>query len=453
MQKGFRFETDKCVGCHACIVACGIENDTAPGFNFRSVLTYNPSIMSEIKHYHLSMACNHCLSPPCVENCPAGAITRDTENGSVRINEKLCIGCSYCTWVCPYDAPVLSPEKGVMTKCDMCAERREEGLNPACVTVCPTGALTFEDMNPEEASQEIPFIPDTPYEPALIAEAPGKIESLSIQYINTYPDEMIKMYAGDPEKREQKISAKKEWPLLLFTLLISFLGALLGGNFLSGIPLDPVVFGIAGTAGIAVTLAHLGKKLRFVNMIKNIRSSWLSREAFFFPVFLFFSMLQLYGIFKPFSGIIALGFSLLTALSGDMLYLRIFTLRKKAVHSSQITLTLLFILTLLTGYVPGIIFFSLVKSSLYIKRKAGKKICLFSCYIRAFWRITAGILLPSVCIIFFPEVSIVLILIIVLSGELTDRWEFYNELDVITPGILMDQILKDDLAGRTEPEK
>jgi len=116
--------------------------------------------------------CNHCDSPPCVRVCPTGA-TWKREDGLVAMDMHRCIGCRYCTVACPYGSrsfnwmppwprekdgeawPNGRPpnpsyptrSKGVVEKCNFCAERLAEGLGPACAEVCEAGAITFGDIN------------------------------------------------------------------------------------------------------------------------------------------------------------------------------------------------------------------------------------------------------------------------------------------------------------------
>ena len=72
---------------------------------------------------YLSMGCNHCLEPTCLEGCPVDAYTKDPVTGIVRHSADACIGCQYCTWNCSYGVPQYNPERGVVGKCDMCHGR------------------------------------------------------------------------------------------------------------------------------------------------------------------------------------------------------------------------------------------------------------------------------------------------------------------------------------------
>jgi anaerobic dimethyl sulfoxide reductase subunit B (iron-sulfur subunit) len=95
--------------------------------------------------YHVSLSCNHCNSPICVFVCPTGAMHKE-ENGLVRVNTKVCVGCGYCTMACPYEAPHISEETHTSAKCDGCYDRTEEGKQPICVEACPLRALEFDDI-------------------------------------------------------------------------------------------------------------------------------------------------------------------------------------------------------------------------------------------------------------------------------------------------------------------
>ena len=144
-QKGFVFDINKCTGCQACSIACEIENELEPGADWRQVTTFNERHVPGVLSFHLSVACNHCVDPPCMKNCPALAYSKDAVTGAVTVDPDLCIGCRYCTWACPYDAPRFNTASGVVEKCTFCQHRLEDGLEPACVTSCPTGALKLAD--------------------------------------------------------------------------------------------------------------------------------------------------------------------------------------------------------------------------------------------------------------------------------------------------------------------
>lgn len=165
MAKGFYFDMTACVGCHTCQIACRDKNNL---YNvseiFRSVKTFECGKYPNPSYYHLSMSCNHCENPKCVEGCPTGAMHK-LENGIVDHDDKVCIGCRYCTWNCPYGAPIYMEELGIVGKCDMCSDLVEQGENPVCVDACLMRALKFgelDDLRAEygaDAVSELPILP------------------------------------------------------------------------------------------------------------------------------------------------------------------------------------------------------------------------------------------------------------------------------------------------------
>ena len=148
----FFFDSGACSGCKACQVACKDKNDLPVGQLWRRIYEVTgggwkkagAAWRQDVFAYNLSLSCNHCEDPICARNCPTRAI-RKREDGIVLIDQDSCIGCKYCAWVCPYGAPQFNPEKGVMGKCDLCADYVDQGKNPGCVDACPMRALDFGD--------------------------------------------------------------------------------------------------------------------------------------------------------------------------------------------------------------------------------------------------------------------------------------------------------------------
>jgi len=146
VKYGMVLDLRKCVGCHACTVSCKFENNVPEG-NFRSwVRVWEKGNFPEVAVSFLPRLCNHCDDPPCVEVCPVTA-TFKIENGTVVIDDDLCIGCAYCVQACPYDMRYINPVTKIADKCDFCRARYGEGLLPACVTSCIGNARIFGDMD------------------------------------------------------------------------------------------------------------------------------------------------------------------------------------------------------------------------------------------------------------------------------------------------------------------
>ncbi len=146
MQLGFVIDHSRCIGCHACTVACKSENDVPLG-DFRTWVKYTETgEFPQVKRNFAVLRCNQCTDAPCVEICPVIALSKGS-NGIVDIDPKLCIGCKSCMQACPYDAIYLNDSKGTVEKCHFCAHRVEVGLAPACAIVCPTEAIIPGDFD------------------------------------------------------------------------------------------------------------------------------------------------------------------------------------------------------------------------------------------------------------------------------------------------------------------
>ena len=150
MQYGFVIDQDACIGCHACTVACKAENDVPVG-GFRTNVKYvEVGKFPQVKRSFLVQRCNQCTDAPCVTICPVNALTK-RKDGIVDIDRDACIGCRACMQACPYDALYLNDDLGAVEKCHFCAHRIEKGLEPACVTVCPVGAIIPGDFDDPES--------------------------------------------------------------------------------------------------------------------------------------------------------------------------------------------------------------------------------------------------------------------------------------------------------------
>ncbi|MEE9385125.1 MAG: 4Fe-4S dicluster domain-containing protein [Nannocystaceae bacterium] len=150
MQLGFVIDQSRCIGCHACTVACKSENAVPVG-NFRTWVKYTEKgVFPQVKRSFSVLRCNQCTDAPCVEICPVAALAK-REDGIVDIDPGRCIGCKSCTHACPYDAIYLNESTGIVEKCHFCAHRVERGLAPACAVACPTEAIIPGDFHDPES--------------------------------------------------------------------------------------------------------------------------------------------------------------------------------------------------------------------------------------------------------------------------------------------------------------
>src|SRR6266566_3880649 len=143
---GFLIDNRKCIGCHACTVACKEENQVPIGVNRTWVKYIEKGTFPDTRRYFSVMRCNHCDNAPCVTICPTVALYRRPD-GIVDFDGDRCIGCKSCMQACPYDALYIDPETQTAAKCHYCAHRIEVDLEPACVIVCPVQAIVPGDLD------------------------------------------------------------------------------------------------------------------------------------------------------------------------------------------------------------------------------------------------------------------------------------------------------------------
>jgi Fe-S-cluster-containing dehydrogenase component/formate-dependent nitrite reductase membrane component NrfD len=146
VRYGFVIDQRKCIGCHACTVACKEENQVPLGA-FRTWVKYvERGHYPDTRRYFSVLRCNHCDDAPCVTICPTVALYR-RDDGIVDFDGARCIGCKSCMQACPYDALYIDPTTQTAAKCHYCAHRIEVGLEPACVIVCPEQAIIAGDLD------------------------------------------------------------------------------------------------------------------------------------------------------------------------------------------------------------------------------------------------------------------------------------------------------------------
>jgi Fe-S-cluster-containing dehydrogenase component/formate-dependent nitrite reductase membrane component NrfD len=146
MRYGFVVDNRKCIGCHACTVACKSEHHVPLGVNRTWVKYVEKGRFPATRRFFQVTRCNHCANPPCVGICPVGAMFRRGD-GIVDFDSSRCIGCKACMQACPYDAIYLDPERKTAAKCNYCAHRTSAGFEPSCVVTCPEHAIVAGDLD------------------------------------------------------------------------------------------------------------------------------------------------------------------------------------------------------------------------------------------------------------------------------------------------------------------
>ncbi|PVZ06376.1 4Fe-4S dicluster domain-containing protein [Actinomycetospora cinnamomea] len=146
MRYGFAIDQTTCIGCHACTVACKTEHQVPVG-QFRTWVKYvdQGTFPNSTRDFGV-MRCNHCTDAPCVTICPTQALFQ-RDDGIIDFDRDRCIGCKSCMQGCPYDAIYIDEETHTAAKCNFCAHRIDDDLEPACVVVCPTHSIWVGDLD------------------------------------------------------------------------------------------------------------------------------------------------------------------------------------------------------------------------------------------------------------------------------------------------------------------
>jgi Fe-S-cluster-containing dehydrogenase component/formate-dependent nitrite reductase membrane component NrfD len=308
---GFVIDLGTCIGCHACTIACKAEHDIPVGVNRCWVKTVEKGTFPDTQRLFFPVLCNQCEEAPCMNICPTGALYKRTD-GIVDLNGDSCIGCRACMVACPYDQLFIDPNTRTAEKCNFCANRVENELEPACVSVCPTECRIFGDLDdpsskvseivqresfmvrkPEKGTgpkvfylgaDESVIRPEVATRPFMFRE--GQVHLRPIGSPDPQADS-----PGDP-RVDYDVPHKKAWGMHLVLYLLTK-GISTGAMFLSALfwllgdtsslvavvgPAISVVFAIATAV---VLIIDLERPERFYYILtRPNRASWMARGAF-----------------------------------------------------------------------------------------------------------------------------------------------------------------------------
>ncbi|WP_027176088.1 4Fe-4S dicluster domain-containing protein [Desulfovibrio aminophilus] len=224
-------DSSRCIDCKGCMASCKVANRVPDG-HWRNWIKRTVPDFSQGPRTRMHFqpgGCMHCDNPTCVAACPTGATFKDKATGEVIIDRSLCIGCGNCIPACPYGARYRHPELKVADKCDFCRERREHGLEPACVDTCPTKARVFGDLDDPDSEVS-----------RLLRENQGKVVRLTSAGTDTKPN---MYYLGGTAPRDWPVEPREPSSM---TALASLAG--------------PLVKGAVALTGLGV-LAMLGRQI------------------------------------------------------------------------------------------------------------------------------------------------------------------------------------------------
>lgn len=420
----FIFDKNRCVGCQACVVACMNENGFQANEQWRNIFTQNQQRLPGIPLFHISLACNHCDEAPCMKNCPALAYHRSDITQAVLHHADACIGCQYCVWQCPYEAPKFNPANGIVEKCNFCESRQIENNAPACATLCPTNALSFsfDEIDKTQIRPSIEVV-ENPYPSLKITEL--EKESGPEMDLSLFEEDTSTISTSSMTVSLSKINAKHEWPLLIFTFIVAVLVAL----SVSGAGQDSAEclkwsMAIGGGLGALLSTLHLGKKLRMWRAILNLKHSWLSREIFFFG--LYYALMLVDFFVYNINYYILLIPGILTLLSIDMLYRPVQNHWKTSWHSGQSIFITLSLSLLLFQFYWLLLALMLIRMAIDVY---------------GFYQMDDNLLKDKLFVARWATIDISIILVLfsapfpfifglIVLGEFLDRVKFYHQLKI-----------------------
>ncbi|MBI4511967.1 MAG: dimethyl sulfoxide reductase anchor subunit [Deltaproteobacteria bacterium] len=278
-QYAFEVDLDRCTGCKACVTGCHGLNGLDEEETWRGVTLMLGGSPRLPVVQPVTASCHHCLEPSCMTGCPVMAYEKDPKTGIVFHLDDQCIGCQYCLFMCPYDVPQFLPKRGIVRKCDMCRTRLAVGEAPACVQSCPTSAIRIRSIKAETVRQE--------------NQAKGFLPGSAAPH-HTQPTTRYRTSWSLPDNMRQAEHqvlrpGQPHLPLVLMLVMTQFsVGALAALWLINGL-LTGAAAGIVpwattmavgiGLAGLAASIAHLGRPLVAFRVILGLKTSWLSREV------------------------------------------------------------------------------------------------------------------------------------------------------------------------------
>ena len=301
-QYSFEVDLDACSGCKACVVACHSLNGLDDDESWRDVGQLHGKPTANPLHelpviQHVTTACHHCLEPGCLSGCPVNAYEKDPHTGIVRHLDDQCLGCQYCTLMCPYEVPKYHANHGIVRKCDMCSDRLSAGEAPACVQACPHEAIRIRTVSVDAvrvATAKAEVCRIEPHGQFAIPDSPPVGQTIPT---TVYKSKKLKLQQMEPVDLRTPTPAHAHLPL---TAMLAFSQIGVGGFIAAAIAsmigtsstvmtLLTVASFMIVNAGLGLATLHLGRPHLLFRAVLGWRHSWLSREALAFGGFMPFA--------------------------------------------------------------------------------------------------------------------------------------------------------------------
>lgn len=289
-QYAFEVDLDTCSGCKACVVACHTLNGLGETETWRKVgvLTTKSAKLPVLQH--VTTACHHCVDPGCLKGCPVLAYEKDPLTGIVRHLDDQCFGCKYCTMMCPYEVPQYNQSLGIVRKCDMCSQRLGQGEAPACVQACPNQAIKISLVNRADfqrtaQAHDARLVPTAPPShqtlPTTRFVSRALAQSPAIAFVSRESDADCVEHGHEPLVAMLVLTQASVGAWLVLTALM-FLGVLSARAMEGALWLASIL----GFVGVQLALLHLGRPWLAFRSFLGWRTSWISREAIAFGLYL-----------------------------------------------------------------------------------------------------------------------------------------------------------------------
>jgi formate dehydrogenase iron-sulfur subunit len=286
-QYAFEVDLDACTGCKACVTACHSLNGLDPDEAWRSVGMLHGSNGTPYRQT-VTTACHHCLDPGCLNGCPANAYTKDDVTGIVSHLDDQCIGCGYCTFMCPYEVPQYNARLGIVRKCDMCQGRLAAGEAPACVQGCPNGAIRIGIVDTEElvgAKATASLVPDAPSSHHTVPTTTYRTTRPRTDLIGADHFALRPAHAHPPLALMLVLTQLSVGAFVVDLLLRTAAGRGTDGLLGPQRRFNAIVALALGLLALGASVFHLGRPLYAFRAVLGIGHSWLSREIAAFGAF------------------------------------------------------------------------------------------------------------------------------------------------------------------------